>query len=239
LDLFAQISTCLRAEDTDSRLLHLQQAICERGILPGGTVDAFQKLVNSDLDIVMLATPPAYRPMHFEAAVDAKKHIFCEKPMAFTVAECDRMIAAAEQYHVRLMVGQVLWLLPFYSRIVELFDSGLLGKPVAAQVTRTGWFGDPTALYRLRKATTGGQPVPNALTLAYHDVARACGYPRAYAYDNVLVGDMGKVHALVSAANRFHTATISHIWVSEWGWFTDPPNTIVGDSPTTAARYVA
>jgi thiamine pyrophosphate-dependent acetolactate synthase large subunit-like protein len=34
-------------------------------------------------------------------------------------------------------------------------------------------------------ATTGGQPVPNAQTLAYHDVARACGYPRAYAYDNL------------------------------------------------------
>ena len=34
-------------------------------------------------------------------------------------------------------------------------------------------------------ATTGGQPVPNALKLAYHDVARACGYPRAYTYDDV------------------------------------------------------
>ena len=34
-------------------------------------------------------------------------------------------------------------------------------------------------------ATTGGQPVPNALTIAYDDVARACGYPRAYAYDDV------------------------------------------------------
>ena len=34
-------------------------------------------------------------------------------------------------------------------------------------------------------ATTGGQPVPNATTIAYHDVARACGYPRAYAYDNL------------------------------------------------------
>jgi thiamine pyrophosphate-dependent acetolactate synthase large subunit-like protein len=34
-------------------------------------------------------------------------------------------------------------------------------------------------------ATTGGQPVPHAKTLAYHDVARACGYPRAYAYDNL------------------------------------------------------
>ena len=34
-------------------------------------------------------------------------------------------------------------------------------------------------------ATTGGQPVPNAKTIAYHDVARACGYPRAYTYDDV------------------------------------------------------
>ncbi|MFN8635335.1 MAG: thiamine pyrophosphate-dependent enzyme [Chloroflexota bacterium] len=34
-------------------------------------------------------------------------------------------------------------------------------------------------------ATTGGQPVPNALKIAYHDIARACGYPRAYAYDDV------------------------------------------------------
>jgi thiamine pyrophosphate-dependent acetolactate synthase large subunit-like protein len=34
-------------------------------------------------------------------------------------------------------------------------------------------------------ATTGGQPVPHAKTLAYHDVARACGYPRVYAYDSL------------------------------------------------------
>lgn len=34
-------------------------------------------------------------------------------------------------------------------------------------------------------ATTGGQPVPHAQALAYHDVARACGYPRVYAYDNL------------------------------------------------------
>jgi len=34
-------------------------------------------------------------------------------------------------------------------------------------------------------ATTGGQPVPNAKTVKYHDVARACGYTRAYAYDNL------------------------------------------------------
>ena len=34
-------------------------------------------------------------------------------------------------------------------------------------------------------ATTGGQPVPHAKTIAYDTIARACGYPRAYAYDNL------------------------------------------------------
>src|ERR1035438_597654 len=43
--------------------------------------DSYKKLLASDIDIVMLATNPGYRPMHFEAAVEAKKHIFCEKPM--------------------------------------------------------------------------------------------------------------------------------------------------------------
>ena len=44
--------------------------------------DAFKKLIASDVDIVMLATPPGYRPEHFEAAINAGKHVFCEKPIA-------------------------------------------------------------------------------------------------------------------------------------------------------------
>jgi myo-inositol 2-dehydrogenase/D-chiro-inositol 1-dehydrogenase len=66
------------------------------------------------------------------------------------------MIAAAGQAAVRLMVGHVLRLLPLFQRVIDIFDSGALGRPVAAQITRTGWFGDPTARYRLRKDLTGG-----------------------------------------------------------------------------------
>ncbi|MBN2410932.1 Gfo/Idh/MocA family oxidoreductase, partial [candidate division KSB1 bacterium] len=45
--------------------------------------DAYQKLVAlSELDIVLIATPPHFRPAQFEAAVNAKKHIFMEKPVA-------------------------------------------------------------------------------------------------------------------------------------------------------------
>src|SRR6266568_6383078 len=59
--------------------------------------DAYKKLVASDIDIVMLAANPGYRPMHFEAAVAAKKHIFCEKPMGTDATGIRRFMAAAKK----------------------------------------------------------------------------------------------------------------------------------------------
>jgi len=44
--------------------------------------DAYKKLIGSGVDIVFLATPPAWRPIHFEAAIEGNKHVFCEKPFA-------------------------------------------------------------------------------------------------------------------------------------------------------------
>ncbi|MDZ4287211.1 MAG: Gfo/Idh/MocA family oxidoreductase, partial [Prosthecobacter sp.] len=45
-------------------------------------LDAYQKLIDCGVDVVLLATPPGFRPQHLTAAVEAGKHIFCEKPMA-------------------------------------------------------------------------------------------------------------------------------------------------------------
>jgi myo-inositol 2-dehydrogenase/D-chiro-inositol 1-dehydrogenase len=44
--------------------------------------DAYQKVIDSGVDMVILTTPPHFRPAHIAAAVKAKKHVFCEKPMA-------------------------------------------------------------------------------------------------------------------------------------------------------------
>ena len=44
--------------------------------------DAYKKVIESGVDMVILATPPGFRPMHFKAAVDAGKHVFFEKPIA-------------------------------------------------------------------------------------------------------------------------------------------------------------
>jgi myo-inositol 2-dehydrogenase / D-chiro-inositol 1-dehydrogenase len=45
-------------------------------------LDAYQKVIDSGVDVVLLATPPGFRPVHLKAAIEAGKHVFCEKPMA-------------------------------------------------------------------------------------------------------------------------------------------------------------
>ena len=45
-------------------------------------LDAYEKVINSGVDVVLLATPPGFRPPHLTAAVNAGKHVFCEKPCA-------------------------------------------------------------------------------------------------------------------------------------------------------------
>ena len=45
-------------------------------------LDAYKKVIDSGVDVVLLTTTPAFRPQHIKAAVEAGKHVFCEKPMA-------------------------------------------------------------------------------------------------------------------------------------------------------------
>ncbi len=57
--------------------------------------DAYKKVLASDINAVILATPPGYRPEHFEAAVAAKKHIFAEKPFGTDPVGVRRIMAAS------------------------------------------------------------------------------------------------------------------------------------------------
>jgi predicted dehydrogenase len=59
--------------------------------------DCYEKVINSDIDVVLLASPPHYRPAQIEAAVAAGKHIFAEKPIATDVAGVRRVMKACEE----------------------------------------------------------------------------------------------------------------------------------------------
>ena len=59
--------------------------------------DAYQKAIDSGVDMVILATPPGFRPTHFEAAVKAGKHVFMEKPVATDAPGVRQVLAATEE----------------------------------------------------------------------------------------------------------------------------------------------
>lgn len=60
-------------------------------------LDAYKKLLSSGIDVVILASPPAFRPAHLEASVEVGKHIFCEKPFAVDAPGLRRVIAASKK----------------------------------------------------------------------------------------------------------------------------------------------
>src|SRR4051812_37682493 len=105
--------------------------------------DAYKKVLASDIDIVMLATPPGYRPMHFEAAVEAKKHVFCEKPFGTDPVNLRRFMAAAkksEELKLTVKSGAQRRSQAWYLDELKRLKSGELGDIVAMNAY---WVGSP------------------------------------------------------------------------------------------------
>jgi len=108
---------------------------------------SFEELLEQEyVDAVIINTShDQHKPMAI-AAAEAGKHIFCEKPMALTIEECQAMINAAEANKVKLFVGHVSRLLPLFARMKEIIDNEEIGKPLAIQMTnylpviREGWW---------------------------------------------------------------------------------------------------
>ncbi|HIE52019.1 MAG TPA: Gfo/Idh/MocA family oxidoreductase [Armatimonadetes bacterium] len=121
-------------------------------------LDAADLLKREEVQGVMVASPPFLHREMVEAAAAAGKHIFCEKPMAPTVADCEAMIAAVERAGVKLMIGQVCRFHPVHSKVKELAVSGQLGQPTCMVVYRTGggWGGKWRTHWRQSRAQSGG-----------------------------------------------------------------------------------
>ena len=97
--------------------------------------DAYKKLIASDVDIVMLATPPGYRPMHFEAAVNAGKHVFTEKPIATDPVGVRRFMAAArksEEKKLTVVSGAQRHYFSEFQDTIKKIHDGAIGDVVAA-----------------------------------------------------------------------------------------------------------
>ena len=98
-------------------------------------VDAYKQIIGSNVDAVLLTTPPGFRPEHFRAAVAAKKHIFAEKPLAVDVPGCHVVMEAGEKARAQkltVVVGLQRHYSKAYRACKKLVDEGALGTIVMA-----------------------------------------------------------------------------------------------------------
>jgi len=112
--------------------------------------DAYKKVIDSGVDVVILATSPAYRPLHFEACIDAKKHVFCEKPFGTDPVGVRRFMAAAkksEQMKLTVVSGAQRRFARDYQETVKKIQGGAIGDITS---TYAYWIGTPVIQQKAR-----------------------------------------------------------------------------------------
>ncbi|MCC6357490.1 MAG: Gfo/Idh/MocA family oxidoreductase [Phycisphaerales bacterium] len=98
--------------------------------------DNYRHVLATDCDLVILATPPGFRPAHFAAAVEAKKHVFMEKPVAVDPVGARSIIASgdkAREYGLGVVCGTQRRHQRHYLEAMKRVHGGDIGEIVAAQ----------------------------------------------------------------------------------------------------------
>lgn len=139
--------------------------------------DAYKKAI-SEADVVILATPPGFRPYHLEEAVQQGKHIFCEKPLATDAAGIRKvleLVPIADQKKLNVVVGLQRRYQTNYREAMKRIHNGEIGEVLSGQVYWNSdgvWVNDRASL--LKK-------YPNLTELEYQ--------MRNWYYFNWLCGD--------------------------------------------------
>jgi len=103
--------------------------------------DAYQKVIDSGVDVVLLCTPPAFRPYHIEAAVDAGKHIFMEKPVAVDPVGARKVMISvkrAQDKGLCMVSGTIRRVQKDFVETWRRVANGAIGEIVSAHITRNG-----------------------------------------------------------------------------------------------------
>ncbi len=98
--------------------------------------DAYQKVIASDVDYIILATPPAFRPEHLKAAVAAGKNLFCEKPVAVDGSGIRSVLATyeeAKKKNLNIVVGTQRHHQAGYIETLKRVQDGAIGNILAAR----------------------------------------------------------------------------------------------------------
>lgn len=138
-----------KAEDWKQRY-----SIPDRNVYNYQTFDRIKD--NNDIDIVYVVLPNALHAEYVIRAAKAGKHVICEKPMAVTVDDCDRMIAACKEAGKMLSIGYRLHFEPHNLEMMRIGREKPFGN-IKKLVAENGFAG--AGGWRLDKALAGGGPL--------------------------------------------------------------------------------
>lgn len=102
--------------------------------------DYRELLDDPEIDLVDICLPTHLHAEVAIAALKAGKHVLCEKPMARTVEECDRMLEAAEKAKGRFMIAQCVRFWPEYQYLKQIYDAQRFGPLKSLHLRRQSFF---------------------------------------------------------------------------------------------------
>ncbi|MBM4091306.1 MAG: Gfo/Idh/MocA family oxidoreductase [Planctomycetes bacterium] len=126
--------------------------------------DFDQFCTDPSIDIVDICLPPSAHAAAAVKALEHGKHVFCEKPMALTTADCQRMVQAAEKANRLIMIGHVLPMFAEYQHARKLIAGGRYGTLIGGNFKRV--ISDPLWLKDFYDPKLVGGPM---LDLHVHD----------------------------------------------------------------------
>ncbi|MBK8501158.1 MAG: Gfo/Idh/MocA family oxidoreductase [Saprospiraceae bacterium] len=103
--------------------------------------DAYRKVIDSGVDMVILTTPPNFRPQHLRYAVEAGKHVFIEKPVAVDpvgIRAILESVKIAKQKGLTLVAGTQMRRLSSNREIIKRIHDGAIGDITGGQCFRSG-----------------------------------------------------------------------------------------------------
>jgi predicted dehydrogenase len=145
-------------------------------------------LADPNVEVVDICLPPA---MHVEAtlqALAAGKHVFCEKPLALSAADCERMVAAAAEAGRLLLAGHVLPFVPEYAFAFRAVRDGTYGRPLGGIFKRI--ISDPEWLPDFYNPNTVGGPLLDLHVHDAHFIRLAFGMPAAVTSQGRMRGEV-------------------------------------------------
>lgn len=103
--------------------------------------DSYRRVIDSDVDIVMFATPPHFRPIHVKAAIEAGKHVFQEKPVAVDPVGARMMeetTQIAKERDLCMVSGTIRRIQKDYVETQARVADGMIGEITGATIIRNG-----------------------------------------------------------------------------------------------------